>query len=99
MKGVVIMTLRELIIKCGIETNLALGGLGNLKVYNESEFCRFALKKYFWSDKFVKDIALCKLDYDEKKYNGSYCYIFINRDSSGFSISVENELEPPYSFD
>ena len=98
------MTLRELILKSGCdETNCpidSLGPIGVLEVQNESEFCRFALSKYFCSKEFKKNLEHCKLDFDDNTYNRLESYLLINRDKNGFSLSVERKfLPPPYSFD
>ena len=97
------MTLRELIIQCGgNESNCPINSLGPIEAFevqNESDFCRFALSKYFLSAEFKKNLEHCKVDFDDNKYNRLESFLFITRSKDGFSISVERKfLAPPYSY-
>jgi len=67
--------------------------LGNLQIKNESNFCRYALLKYFESPKFQDDLKDCLTDLLMVK-DSFPVFLMLNRDKNKiFTIFLTVEVD------
>ena len=87
------MTLGELVIHCmGSEEVSCNPTLAALEVRKFGELCFFALRKYFISEKFLKDQNELLLEYEDRIYHGLIPYLFFSRDTEGvFTLNLSAE--------
>lgn len=72
------MTLQQLLSELNLTVNFP-DELGNLTVDNETEFCRYALLKYFKTENFQKDLNNCLIDLQLVNIPCSSCSLVLRR--------------------
>ena len=92
LKGVVIMTLRELIRYLQLFIDLP-GELEDIVIRNEADFCRYDLIGYFITDEFQYDMHTAKIYWDNNSYEGVRFYFIFHQDKEGlFSLGLCSEV-------
>jgi len=91
LKGGIFVTLNQLLNELHLQVNYPLE-LGNLTIKNEALFCRYALLKYFESEKFQDDLDNCFADYLSVSDSFSVCLLLNRSTNLEFSILLEVEF-------
>lgn len=87
-----IMTLKNLLSEIHLVVNYPVE-LGNLHVRNESEYCRYALLKYFQTPKFQDDLEECLTDLLLVK-DSFPVFLMLNRDKNNiFNIYLSVDAD------
>ena len=80
LKGVTIMTLRELVSSVVPSCVNIPNDLCNMDVVNPNDFCRFPLVDYFSSSEFQHDLHTIEYELSLNSYAGLDFYLILNRD-------------------
>ena len=88
LKGAIIMTLRKLMLILDLYISCP-PDLGDIKIKNVDDFCRYPLVSYFCSVDFVHDMHTAKLYWDNNSYDGVEFYFCFHRDENeNFSLEL-----------
>ena len=87
MKGVVLMTLRELLKNLNLPADDA-DSVQKLEIVNVDNFCLFNLLDYLRSNKFKEDIVTCASDMDEAEQLGRNPSLYFTHEFNDGNLGI-----------